>query len=51
MDAVRTLAEAPGVLLTKTREDFFKASASLRAGGIGGAVVGAFEATVAGGIG
>jgi hypothetical protein len=51
MDAVRTLAEVLEVLLTKTREDFFKASASLWTGGGGGAAVGAFDATVGGGIG
>jgi len=51
MDAVRIIEEAPDVLLTKTSEDFFKASASLWTGGGGGAAVGAFDAIVCDGIG
>src|SRR5580658_5301142 len=41
MDAGRiALAEAPVLLLTKTSEDFLRASASLRAGTTGGAEAG-----------
>src|ERR1700689_3498608 len=45
MDAGRiALAEAPELLLTKTSEDFLRASASLWAGATGGAGAGAVAA-------